>query len=50
MDEKKKNISEMTKEEILRQQLELLAEASVNASYEELQTLTNAMVTVYDRL
>lgn len=44
-----KEISKMTEREILRQQLELLAEASQNTikSYStELPTLTDAMVTV----
>nr|WP_288829083.1 hypothetical protein [uncultured Clostridium sp.] len=45
-----KKISEMTKEEILRQQLELLAEASKNDTCENLLSLTNAMVEVCDRL
>jgi len=50
MEEKKNNISEATGQEILRKQLELLAEASQNVGYEDLQSLTSAMVDVYDRL
>lgn len=42
--EEKKNISEMTKEEILRQQLELLAEASMQCACDEIGSLTHAMV------
>lgn len=45
-----KKISEMTEKEILRQQLELLAEASKNAADFDLATLTNAMVSVYSLL
>ncbi len=41
---RKKNISEMTKEEILRQQLELLAEASMQCACDEIGSLTHAMV------
>lgn len=39
-----KKISEMTEKEILRQQLELLAEESSKALVEELPALTNAMI------
>lgn len=45
-----KKISEMTEQEILRQQLELLADASLAASPEELPRLTEAMIDVRDRL
>ena len=42
MDEK--NIKDMSKEEILRRQLELLAEASTQCEPDELCNLTNAMI------
>lgn len=45
-----KKISEMTESEILRQQLELLANASQVANPEELPRLTEAMIGVSDRL
>lgn len=45
-----KEISKMTETEILRQQLEILADASQAVSPEELPRLTSAMVDVYDRL
>lgn len=48
-----KKITEMTEEEILRQQLELLAETSKNITNTysmELPKLTEAMVLIYDRL
>lgn len=48
-----KEITEMTEKEILRQQFELLAEISKNATSTygmELPKLTEAMVLVYDRL
>ena len=44
--EEKKNISEMTKEESLRQQLELLAEASKGSAFEDLPALTSSMLSV----
>lgn len=45
-----KRISEMTNEEILRQQLELLAETSRNATDLELPSLTNSMSIIYSQL
>ena len=42
-----KQISQMTNEEILRQQLELLAAVSKDASVEDLPQLTLAMIEVY---
>ena len=44
---KKKQISEMNTDEILRQQLELLAEKSRKTkSINELEKLTNAMISI----
>lgn len=47
MERKTKSISEMSEREILRRQLELLAEESVGASSEELARLSTAMVEIY---
>lgn len=48
--EEKKNICEMTEKEILRQQLELLAEASKGSDFEDLPLLTSSMISVYKTL
>lgn len=45
-----KQINEMTNEELLRQQLELLAAVSEYASVGELPKLTLAMVKIYKTL
>ncbi len=45
--EMEKKMSEMTEREILRQQLELLAEASKSATDTELPKLTEALVQVF---
>lgn len=45
-----KSIRDMTESEILRQQMELLAEASKEASNTELPGLTNAMLDIYSTL
>lgn len=45
--EKNIKISEMTKEEILREQMELLAENSKDCTIEELPRLTEAMCQLY---
>lgn len=45
-----KTIQKLSNNEILRQQLELLAEVSKIASDENLPQLTNAMVEVYKSL
>ncbi len=45
-----KSIRDMTESEILRQQMELLAEASKEASNTELPGLTNAMLDIYSAL
>lgn len=46
-----KKISEMTNAEILRKQMELLAECSVNYTDEStIAEISKAMVDVYDRL
>lgn len=45
-----KDIKEMTIKEILRQQLELLAERSQDCMDEELPAITNAMVAIYREL
>ena len=50
MEEKKKDISAMTEQEILRRQLELLAEVSQGYSEESLSELTKAMLGIYDRM
>lgn len=42
-----KKFSEMTEKEILRQQLQLLAEASKNAADTELPALTTALIQVF---
>lgn len=47
---KDKNIGEMTNKEILRQQLELLAENSKSVEERYLPAITEAMVLVYGRL
>lgn len=46
----KKPISQLSNEEILRQQLELLAERSKDSDAETLTMLTDAMIKAYDRL
>ncbi|MEL7659612.1 hypothetical protein [Acetobacterium wieringae] len=46
----KKDISDMTNEEILRQQLELLAELSLRADFDELPRLSTAMVAIHEIL
>ena len=50
MGEKKTNVEEMSKEEILRRQLELLAEASTQCDASELIGLTHAMVALTNLL
>lgn len=45
-----KSISEMTEREILRRQLELLAEESADADYGELARFSAAMVEIYREL
>jgi hypothetical protein len=45
-----KNLSQMSNEEILRQQLQLLAECSQITSHDELPALTHAMVEIYKAL
>lgn len=47
---KKKEINDMTNEEILRQQLELLAEVSKIHAYEDLPKICSAMVEIYEIL
>jgi hypothetical protein len=44
-----KKLEEMTEKEILRKQFELLAEAS-KSDYDNLPSLTQAMIVIYDRL
>lgn len=49
----RKELEKMTEKEILRQQLELLAETSQNVANTygtELPKLTDAMICIYDRL
>lgn len=48
--EENKKISEMTEKEILRQQLELLAETSQGYDVENLPEYTKAMIGIYDRM
>ena len=45
-----KKIEEMTEEEILRKQMELLSENSLTCHTEELPTLTKAMCALYECL
>ncbi|WP_155998420.1 hypothetical protein [Lachnoclostridium phytofermentans] len=44
--EKNKNLSEMSVNEILRQQLELLAERSIGCTDEELPAITHAITEI----
>lgn len=48
--EKNKNLSEMSVNEILRQQLELLAERSIGCTDEELSGITKLMLSIADYL
>lgn len=50
MNDSEKNIKSMTIAEILRRQMELLAEASENCSIEELTELTQAMISLTEKI
>ena len=47
MDGQKKKVSDMSVEEILRQQLEILAERSQSAATTELPGLTDAIIKIF---